>query len=1129
MYCRKYVCALALLLTAFFAIPWAQAQNPTSGDLTGTVTDPSGASVPDANVTLTDLNRGNVQQGKTDSAGVYRFSLLPPGPYEVRVEAGGFQVLVRRVQVAVTQVTTADIHLTVGTASETVTVTEITPLIQAENGSVSTTIAENQVQNMPNPGNDLTFVAQIAPGVVMNTAAGFGNFAVNGISATSNLFTVNGMDYNDPYLNLNNSGATNLTLGQNEVQEVTVDQSGYTGQFSTLAGSNINYVTRSGGNEFHGRARYWWNGRTMNANSWFNNNTATPRSFVNANQWGGDVGGPIIKNKLFFYFNTEGLRVIIPTSTNVLLPSPAFQTATLANLAATGQAASVPFYQNMFNLYNNAPGASRATLGIGGNAADTGCNGFTGLGAAPCVSSFRSTNTQLTHEQIFSGRLDTNLGRSDRLFFRIQQDHGVQATVTDPISPLFNLTSDQPEWQGQISETHAWGSGATNNLIISGQWYSAIFNPTNPSAALAAFPTTMTLSGGEFTTLGGLDFITPQGRNVSQAQISDDYSRVVGRHTLKFGAKYRLNYVTDLSYGVFTSGLATVPSLGSFFNGGGFDPAAGAGTTLTQSFPSSPSQRFKFYTVGGYAEDDVKVSNTLTLTVALRFDHQSNPTCARLCYSRLSENFGSDAASNPVLSNPDTPYNQLFVPGQKQALPSLQGQQWQPRISFAWSPGDHKTVLRGGFGIFYDAFPGQIVDLFSSNPPLLQTFNVSGTPGTPLVLDPSAPNSVFAAAAASNAAFNSGFANGASFTTLSSSVPGFSAPGVAIANRRTQIPQYQKWSLEVQRALGTKTSVNLRYVGNHGIHEPVQNPGLNAFDPGIGFADLPAAPPAPGLGVVTGVFSEAVSNYHGLTASVQHRYTSGSVQINYTFSKALDEISNGGFSPFITTQFGSTNTNPIFQQNPSNLRQMYGPADYDVRHYLNGSFVWELPIHYLTFNHGPAAFLKDWQVAGNVFARTGLPYTIVDTGTSGALAAGNYGTGVGQVVFANRIGPGGNCSGPGSDVNSPCFNTASFTASPNGFGNMGRNQLRGPGFFSADFGILKLFHIPHWERASLGVGAQFFNIFNHPNFDNPVADVNSSLFGQIIRTVSSPTTPYGSGLGADASPRIIQLRAQFTF
>jgi hypothetical protein len=1129
---RLLLLALILVLPAI-----SRAQTSTTGDIAGTVMDPSGAAIPNASVTLTSMATGAVRQANTSSTGFYRFSLLPPGRYDLKVEAQGFQTYTQPVQVSVNQITTSDVHMSVGTENVTVRVTEAAPLLNTENGSISTTLSQTQVQNMPNPGNDLTFAAQITPGVVMNTAAGFGNFAVNGISGTSNLFTLDGMDDNDPYLNLNNSGATNLTLGLNEIQEVTVDQNGYTGQYNSLAGSNINYITRSGTNQFHGRATYYWNGRAMNANNFFNKaipGPVTPRSFVNANQWGGDFGGPIVKDKLFFYFDTEGLRVLLPTSVQTILPSPQFETATLANLSSRGLAASVPFYQQMFKLYNSSPGAERAIPG-NGSSDTTGCGGATFAGlppGAPCTIFFRSNRNQLTNEQIFAGRLDYTFSNSDRIYGRIQTDHGHQASFTDPISPLFNLVSDQPEWQGQLSWNHIFSPTTTNQLVIASQWYSAKFSAPDLPAALAAFPTTMTFADGSLTTLGGLDFLAPQGRNVTQVQISDDMSKVAGRQTFKFGVKYRLNYATDFVYGINTSGTLTLPDLTSFFNGGAVDPATGTGANFSQAFPTSPSQRFKFYTLGGYVEDDIRLSPRFTFTIALRVEHQSDPTCKNLCFSRTPETFNL-MSSNPTFTSPDTPYNQFFQTGLRSALPSLQALEWQPRVSFAWQPwggGSRATVLRGGFGIFYDTFPGQIVDLFSSNPPLLQSFTVASSPGAPLFISPAEPNNIFSTASASNQAFLRGFGNGASFTTLSATVPGFAPPAVFVNQNHTEIPQYMKYSFEIQQGLGSRTSFSLRYVGNRGIHETTQIPALNAFQPPTGFVGLPPAPPVPSFGVVTGVYTESISNYNGMSLALQRQYSSGSFLVNYTFSKALDEVSNGGFLPFITTQFGSTNTNPIFPQNPNNLRGNYGPADYDTRHYFNASFVWGLPIHHLTFNHGPAYLINDWQVSGNVFVRSGLPYTIVDEGTTALLAGFNYGgLGAGGDIFANRVGPGGNCSGPSADVLSPCFNTNSFAASPRSFGNVGRNSLRGPGFFDADFGVMKLFHIPHWERASIGLGAQFYNIFNHANFDNPVANVSATNFGTVIRTVAPPTTPYGSGLGGDFSPRTIQLKAQFSF
>jgi hypothetical protein len=260
-------------------------QSLTSGDVTGTVVDPSGAAVPDATVTLKNNETGSTQTTTTSSTGAYRFRLLNPGSYSVSATATGFQGRAQNVSVAVGQTSTVNMQMQLASASQTVEVTAQAGVIQTDNGNVSTTISPEIVANMPNPGNDLTYYVQSAAGATMNTQGGYGNTASFGISATSNLFTIDGMNENDPFLNLNNSGATNLMLGANDIQTATVVNNGYTGEYGSLAGMNVNYVTKSGTNAYHGNLQYFWNGRVLNANDWFLNNTGTPRSFDNANQW----------------------------------------------------------------------------------------------------------------------------------------------------------------------------------------------------------------------------------------------------------------------------------------------------------------------------------------------------------------------------------------------------------------------------------------------------------------------------------------------------------------------------------------------------------------------------------------------------------------------------------------------------------------------------------------------------------------------------------------------------------------------------------------------------------------------------------------------------------------------------
>jgi hypothetical protein len=259
--------ALVFLATAIALLPLPlEAQTLTTGDITGSVLDPSGAAVPNATVTLKDTDNGATKTAVANSTGAYRFPLLNPGNYSVSVTARGFQTTQQEVSVTVGQASTVNLRLEVAAANQVIEVSGQSGVIQTENGNVSTTISPEIVANIPNPGNDLTFYVQTSPGATMNTQGGYGNSATYGMSATSNLFTVDGMNENDPFLNLSNSGATNLLLGSNDVQTATVVNNGYSGEYGSLAGANVNFVTKSGGNHFHGNAEYFWNGRILNAN-----------------------------------------------------------------------------------------------------------------------------------------------------------------------------------------------------------------------------------------------------------------------------------------------------------------------------------------------------------------------------------------------------------------------------------------------------------------------------------------------------------------------------------------------------------------------------------------------------------------------------------------------------------------------------------------------------------------------------------------------------------------------------------------------------------------------------------------------------------------------------------------------
>ncbi|HEY7097956.1 MAG TPA: carboxypeptidase regulatory-like domain-containing protein [Terriglobales bacterium] len=1129
MFSRKYSLFLILLSLAGLLVTPLIAQNIVSGDVTGIISDPSGAILTNAQVTLKNNDTGQTQTAPTNGQGVYRFSLLKPGNYTVSATAQGFQIAQRNTYVTVGQASTINLQLGLSQTSQTVEVTAESAVVQTQNGNITTTFTPQQIEQTPNGGNDLSYIVQLAPGAVMNTQAGYGNSAIYGLPATSNLFTVNGQNENDPFLNLNNSGATNLLLGANDVQEVSVVNNGYSGQYGGLAGANVNYVTKSGSNTFHGNANYYWNGRAMNANNYFNKQSDVDRPFVNANQWGASFGGPIVKDKTFFFVNTEGLRVVLPTNQPVNIPSPEFQAATLANLAVSSPG-SIPFYQQMFSLWNNAPGASGAsTTGLAGgtdasgNPTGAGCGSFSSPlipAGTPCALQFRSTAGNFTHEWLLSARVDQNISDKDRLFVHFRTDHGVQASYTDPISPLFNAVSDQPQYEGQLNETHTFGATSVNQFILSGSWYSALFAPSDIDAAVQAFPYRLGFAGNAFFGLGRDLNFWPQGRNVTQYQIVDDFSTLHGNHNLKFGVNFRRNDITTYSPGFQSIGYSSSETLDNFFNGNG--------TTYLQNFPTQPTAPIALYGLGLYAQDEWAIRPNFKLTLSLRAEHNSNPVCQTDCFARLSDSFQN------ISHDPNQPYNAVIQTGLHQALNEFTNIDWQPRIGFAWTPlgPGHDTVIRGGFGLFGDAFPATIADNFLNNSPLNNQFSTGIAP-----LSPDVANNQASLASQANTAFQTGFANGGTLASIAASLPAgvpFVPPNLFNGASSLHSPRYQEWNLALQQGIGRSASFSLNYVGNHGLYEASQNGGLNAFcdatcasELGVAsFAGLPVTAPDPRFGAITEVQSAAVSNYNGLTASFTKKFSNLQVQANYTWSHALDEISNAGFLQY---NF-ATNTSVLNPSDPNNLRRLnYGNADYDTRHYLSLNYVWNT-------NYAKSGWLKlltDWTVSGTLFSRSGLPYTAVDSNTTGVLNGFNYFTTAGFNVFANTtIGP---VSCDRGALTTPCVTSTvntpggQFSPAVNGFGNQRRNQLYGPNFFDTDLTLMKNFKIPRWEGSNLGIGFQFFNVLNHANFDQPVGDIFDPQFGQINNTVSVPTSILGSFLGGDASPRVIQLKASLSF
>ena len=488
--------SLALILSA----PGALSQSIVTGGIAGVITDPSGAVVSGAHLTLKSAATGEVYTTTSPTNGEYIFPLLKPGEYSLSVTKDGFKTLTKTLTVVLGTTVSGNISLEVGATTTTVEVSgDVGARLQTEDANIATNFDTKQIQELPNPGGDITYVALTAPGVTMNssTLGGYGNFSTFGLPGTANLFTVNGNDYNDPFLNLNNSGSSNLLLGGNELQEVTVVNNGYTGQYGRQAGSQIDYTTKYGTNSWHGDAIYHWTGRYLNANDPTANATGVPRPFENNNQWAASLGGPVLKNKLFFFLNNEGIRYIFGSIHPAIIPTPAFQSYVLGHIPQ--DAATQAFYQNAFKLWNNAPRVQNATPTNG--SCPTGLTGIVPNDA--CTETWSNSVASGNKEWLLSARIDYSLTDKDKIFGRMKFDRGVQPTYTDTINPAFDTFSTQPQNEGQLNYTHVFSPTVVNNFIGNVLYYSAIFGGIKAGdPALGLLPGNLVFTDGSLTALG---------------------------------------------------------------------------------------------------------------------------------------------------------------------------------------------------------------------------------------------------------------------------------------------------------------------------------------------------------------------------------------------------------------------------------------------------------------------------------------------------------------------------------------------------------------------------------------------------------------------------------------------------
>jgi hypothetical protein len=1149
-----------LTFAAFFLILLPAeilAQGETTSAIVGQVTDATNAAIPGATVTITNRETGLQRSAKTDDEGRFNFPQLKPGAYSVKVRAEGFDPQQNdNVLSGLGQKQTVNFALKVTESKQTVKVSGEPSLINPENANTSTNLNAPALENLPNPGGDLTYPLQFAPGALVNTAGssndfvggtnGYGNVEFNGLPALSNGYIIDGLETNDPLTNLNSGLSTNLVLGLNSISEVTVNTLSYSVDQGRYGASQVDYVTKSGSRQFHGNLYELRNGSILNAADYFTNATPgnhKPRSTVN--HFGGSLGGPILHDKLFFFFDSEWIRIALPIVTPATVPTPAFESYVLQQLPLGGTDSitgstypaipqEVPFYQKMFSLYGNTNGTPLAVLGcpfdVGGGSPAIANDGN------GCANRQSVSHSSDDHEQVQTARIDYNINENNTAWFRFQADTGVQAAYTDPINSLFDSVSPQPLYSFAAGYTHVFSQNLVNYLNPAFSWYGSLFGPSDFQKTLSAFPIVLQGSGANapFTTVGGLDNTWVQGRRASRFFINDNLAWSRGAHELRFGTNIRVLRLNDFDFGEGTVPLVTYTTLPQYIYG--------VASTATKSFATSANEPFNFLNLDLYAQDTWKVTKKLTWTFGIRDTLNSNPLNPHKEIARLRGSF--DSISHDV----NQPLNTAIQTGLDHVFSSTPLAILQPRTAIAWQ-FESKTVLRAGFGIFSDILPGAIADVVGVNPPYVQTFQggLLGTVGGTAIA-PGVPNGAIDATVAANQTFSLGFPQGQLSCAAAQANPATCLPPVAIAampNGELHAPYFMEWSLGLEQQLGTTGSIHAQYVGTRAVNQPylTQVNGYQSVCAGC-FAPFPYARSTdPRFGAVTQFSTGANSRYNGLQMTAMKRMGHGLMgQINYTWSRCMDTVSNGGFLQF--------SAGGILSPLPGDLARDYGPCDYDIRNNLTAQYVYEFPVKVQNRILGDA--LNGWQVSGTVFWHSGIPFSVLSTPYS---ANGNgtvNGSGPqfasvvpGVPLYEHNPIPGVTQPGTIQWLNPDAFvstvdpSTGACFGGDNPancqFGNLGRNALHGPNFAWSDFYLTKWF--PLTERVKMRFDVQFFNVFNHPNFALPnmvLAGIpgkpsTQTGFGALTSTTSPPTGLLGVGLGGDSTPRMIafQLRLEF--
>ena len=1016
--------------------------------LRGTVYDPARAVIPGATVTLTNLETGEQRTITTGNDGSYAISSLPAGSYKLQIERSGFSKFVQNVNLLVDQVVRADVTLEVPQIGEKFFVDAVTNDLKKDTASLGTVIENHQVTGLPLDGRNFYELSLLVPGAVPPAEGSAGSvrgdfaFSVNGAREDANNFLLDGVYNLDPKLN-----TFGVRPSVDAIREFEMLTSTYDASFGRNPGAQVNVILNSGSNDFHGSAFEFHRNAALDARNFFAP-ASEPKPKYIRNQFGGSLGGPIVHDRTFFFADYEGTRSRegITRITNV--PTAEEREGNFSHSVfgvPTNPFTGLPFDNGLIpSFFINPVGRAIAAL-------------YPLPNRNVPFQNFVSSPTQRDNNDSFDARLDHRLTHKIDLTFRYSfGNRDLFEPFTGPsfsLVPGFGDTVQRRSQNAMTALTLALTPNLVNETRVA---FSRVAASVTQQASVAnsdvGLPTISPRArdlGLSFITVTGFSPLGDEGNNPQDSvtnvyQVLNNSNYISGKHLIKFGIDFRFSQQNAFRDVESRGRLQFSPFL-TLTNNALADLLLGFPLLTSVAHVDNP-QQIRTESYNFYVNDSFRVTPRLTLVGGLRYEYNSPPVDKqdRATIYDVATRSLVPVGTNGVPRSGFEPDRNNFA----------------PRVGFAWSVGkDQATVLRAGYGVYYDQSPLAPAEALYFNSPFFDNNIFFSLPGLPL--------------------------------TLSNPFPSFfplPLPDSALAIQRDLRTGYmQHWNFNIERQLGEKSVLEVAYVGSKGTKlltaRDINQPQPSALPPGLPFVPRPD----PRFDDINLLESRANSNYNALQVRFQQRLVRGlSSLLSYTWSKSIDDASN----------FFSSAGDPNFPQNSYDVAAERGRSDFDVRHRLSVSYSYALPFgkgrQYLAKNGWVSTALSGWESYGIVTVQSGRPFTVAllpDIDNSGT---GRSILGFGANDRPNIVGN-PELSNPTTDQ---WFNTAAFTFSaPGTFGDAGRNILDGPGYQTVNLSLMKNTALS--ERINLQFRAEAFNLFNHPNFNLPDNFLGSPTFGRI--------------------------------